>query len=285
MGQHWYLSFDWVGNGYVLYILGSAIYFVQALNPYLPEVDDPEGDDLYSYYEDGPFTSNHVSAWMSIAAAWIFVIESFMYIVAWYISRNYGDKTIRLNAWHLDWNHWGNVLFLLGSCGYVFTSYTGFYGVLGEETRAANTFIAFLFVVDSFFYLFAIIWADNSKVRFTYVPNWTFRSAFDWYFLATLLFIFGSFIYLVAALDTSYSEKEEVAALNLYAAIVFIIDSPLYYLSNFQERLESTEVDLLDRQNYFFIEHNANSNPFYRSIAPNLYSQMDLQDNPLDSAI
>ena len=253
----WLVEFDWVTSGYILYMLGSSIYFVQALNPFLPEekVEEAMEDAYYSYYEDGPLTENHISAWMSVVAAFIFVIESSMYIIGWYIGRTFGDQSISLNPWYLDMNHWGNLLFFLGSLGYLYTSYTYFHEELARTTHLVNIFVGVLFIFDSLFYFFAIIWAENSVLRFTIPPTWTFRSSIDWYLIASLLFILGSIIYLMAAIMASkIGNKVEVAYLNLYGAVVFMIDSPLYYISAFQERSDEVELDFLKRKNYFFID-------------------------------
>ena len=256
MLSQWLVTFDWVTYGYTLYILGSSIYFVQALNPFLPDSDS--GDELqsyYSYYEDGPLTDNNVSAWMSVVAAIVFVIESCMYIIGWYIGRTYGDQNIVLNPWYLDMNHWGNVVFFGGSWGYLYTSYTYFHTNLATTTHFYNICMGVLFIVDSILYLLAIIWPENSLLRFTPSPAWTFRSSIDWYFIASLLFFFGSVVYLLAAVMASrLGNKEEVAYLNLYGAVIFMIDSPIYFISAFQERSDEVELDFLNRKNYFFID-------------------------------
>ena len=250
------VTFDWVTSGYILYILGSSIYFVQALNPFLPDNDIEEEESVYySYYEDGPFTDNDISKWMSVVAAIIFVVESSMYIVGWYIGRTFGDQSIVLHPWYLDMNHWGNLLFFIGSLGYLYTSYTYFHENLAQTTHFVNICMGVLFIVDSILYMLAIIWPENSLLRFTVPPTWTFRSSIDLYFIASLLFVLGSIIYLLAAVMASrLGDKEIVAYLNLCGAIVFMVDSPLYYISAFQERSDEVELDFLKRKNYFFID-------------------------------
>jgi hypothetical protein len=60
--DRWYGRLDWVLVGYVLFIVGSLLYFVAALAPYQPA--------LYTNQADG---------WAGLAAATIFVIESVLY--------------------------------------------------------------------------------------------------------------------------------------------------------------------------------------------------------------
>ena len=130
-------SVDWVQHGYILLIASSILYFVQALNPYLPS-HEYSADDVY--YSSGPLDEFDISGWLGIIAACLNVIESLFYIIDWTLERYELCPPLVLNEeqrllkerisndaqsypWYADWNLWGNLLFLVGSIGYTFTSY------------------------------------------------------------------------------------------------------------------------------------------------------------------
>jgi hypothetical protein len=71
---------DWVALGYYLFVIGSILYFLQALNPYLTSYDTLD-DQLMSYYYYGPISRNKASSIISIAAAYIFVVGNDSHIL------------------------------------------------------------------------------------------------------------------------------------------------------------------------------------------------------------
>jgi hypothetical protein len=231
------------------------LYFVQALNPYLEKKNDI--DDQISNYYYGPLSKNDTSSIISITAAYIFIIESAIYIVALYIARTYGDPNIVIGPLCLDWNMWGNLFFFLGSLGYLYTAYTAYFHIETRETEYLNIFLASLFVLDSMCYLFAVIWSENSKVRLRPEMKVSFDSNIDWYFLATLFYILGSVAYQVQAIQAFL--KQESSLSNLVAATVFMIDAPLYVVSSFHKRVDDDEIDLTQRENLFIIEKSKKS--------------------------
>lgn len=130
-------SVDWVQYGYILLITSSILYFVQALNPYLSSQEDST-DDVY--YSSGPLDKFDINGWLGMIAACLNVVESVFYIIDWTLDRHELGSPLVLNEqqrlvkeriaidtqsypWYADWNHWGNLLFLVGSIGYTFTSY------------------------------------------------------------------------------------------------------------------------------------------------------------------
>lgn len=144
-------------------------------------------------------------------------------------------------------------------------------------------FMAIIFIVDSLFYFFALLSnVDNSRVRTSVHQHnderLVLRSRLDFYFVATLLFFIGSIFYLLSALDalhgnkgahTSYITSSKILNVlictyinihvlnytaiwtsfwNLIASFIFLIDSPMYLLSGWQERSECDEVHFLNRR-------------------------------------
>ena len=244
-------NFDWVGYGYILFMIGSILYFIQALNPFIG--DDNDDNNGY-YYQGSPMSEYNIAGWISLIACIIFVIESVMYIIGWYVSRNYGDPNIELSDWYLDWNFWGNLFFLIGSIAYLFTSITFLDARFESYSDIINVFTGLLFIFDSLFYLFAIIWSNHSRVRKNYTRKISFYSNIDWYFVATVFYIFGSILYYITAILAYY--KHSSSKWNLFASFIFIIDSPLYLLSSYQFRSETDEIEFLDRDNLFLISNN-----------------------------
>jgi hypothetical protein len=258
----WYETFDWIGTGYILFIIGSTLYFIQALDPYLDPYIETSADDnkLFGYYSDGPLDDLGISAWLSLVAGIIFVIESMFYIISWYIGRNCGDMNIKLNEWYFDWNHWGNIFFLVGSLGYIFTSVVYMSGrrIYHQQADAVNLAMGVLFVFDSIFYFLAIVQSEYSRCRSSYVQpcKCTFDSLIDIYLIATLVFIVGSVVYLIEAVQAHYQEEDAVSS-NLVAASIFLLDAPLYLVSLYQYRSDN-EIAFLERKNFFLLEFNDN---------------------------
>ena len=92
-------SFDWALNGYFLFVVGSILYFIQALAPFIHypidgRVDSSAIDAHYQnvtlavttqeYY---PLYDNRIDAWVGILACILFDLESVMYIWGWILSR------------------------------------------------------------------------------------------------------------------------------------------------------------------------------------------------------
>jgi hypothetical protein len=143
MTDQWDLRcINWVNYGYCLFVASSVLFFIQALNPYLP-LHNSGGDD--AYYANGPLDDFDITGWLGMTATVMNVVESVFYIIDWtldryYITssnhpsqvhksprtqpnRRYDHEFHDYQPWYRDWNHWGNILFLFGSIGYIFTSY------------------------------------------------------------------------------------------------------------------------------------------------------------------
>jgi hypothetical protein len=252
----WFVKFDWIGIGYFLFVIGSSLYFLQALDPFMDRTSNNEDDaKINGYYSDGPLDDSGVSGWLSLIASFIFVIESMFYIISWSVCRYYGDLSITLSPWYLDWNHWGNIFFLLGSLGYVYTAtiFMTYRKMYHDRMVVLNVLLAVIFVLDSIFYLLALIFSQYSSVRYTYQRAKTFDFPLDLYFIATLLFILGSVMYLVEAVQT-YRVDSAADWSSFLAAAIFMLDAPLYLASAFQRRSEYDEVDFTSRKNIFMLE-------------------------------
>jgi uncharacterized membrane protein len=103
--------FDWVHLGYWLYVIGSCLYFAQALNPFLNVYNIQDEQALaYNYYYYGPESRDDVNSWISIIAALIFIAESVFYVIGLHFERTYGNESVVLNAYYLDWLVQGVIL-------------------------------------------------------------------------------------------------------------------------------------------------------------------------------
>jgi hypothetical protein len=181
--------------------------------------------------------SHREEAWVGFTAAMLFLIESLMYVYGWYIDRQIhierGEMLARLGE---TWNFWGNVLFVMGSFGYVVSAAM----VLGNCCEAANMelnlYLAVLFVVDSIIYTIGVCAGETSRVARPEGTIAWFRSTFDYYSLATSFFFLGSVLYFVSALMTKLHRDPKWV--NLWAGIIFVIDSMLYVVSTLQHREE-----------------------------------------------
>ena len=246
------ITVDWSTIGYCFYNFGSLIYLVQACLAFSP-VD---------YYAPGvaPFFAADIGGWLGILAALVFLIESTIYVGAWNLGRKY-DTTL---LWWEDWNFWGNALFSIGSTGYLVTSVFDLLGVYSYLSSVANFWIAVLFVVDAICYIFAM--RKGAKARATRQDSFGYASPdgcltrfyfksgnVDWYILASLGFLIGSILYVVAA----YLDFIEVDTTNLYltGALLFQVDALLYSISGFQVREEDFELPITQRKVFFLIEY------------------------------
>jgi uncharacterized membrane protein YtjA (UPF0391 family) len=253
----WYLKFDWIGSGYILFVVGSLLYFIQACDPFFKTKVDDDDAKLNGYYSDGPLDDTGVSGTISLAASIIFVVEAVLYIISWYLCRNYGDMSIPISNWYLDWNHWGNILFLVGSVGYIYTADIFMSSRKKDHVimSIVNVAMAVVFVFDSIFYFLALVFSDQCKTRFTYKQTRTFEYSIDLYLIATILFIVGSIIYLIEAVQ-AYNDDPFSELSSLLGSIVFMIDAPLYLLSIYQRRYDFDEVDLFNRKYFFVLEYS-----------------------------
>ncbi len=155
------------------------------------------------------------------------------------------------------------MLFVVGSVGYLITAVCDLLGVYSYECSVANFWVAVLFVFDSFFYLFALRKGAKSRATrqgsFGYAsPNSCmlqlyFKSDYDWYIIATFVFILGSFLYLFAAYEDFY--EADTTLVYLFGAIIFSLDAIFYLLSGYQVREEDFEKDIRTRKNVFIIEY------------------------------
>jgi hypothetical protein len=78
---------DWSIYGYVLFLIGSILYLIQAIAPWKSELEK------YS-----------ISDYIGCIADSIFVVESFIYMLGWYVVRDNDSKFFML-----DFNFWGNM--------------------------------------------------------------------------------------------------------------------------------------------------------------------------------
>jgi hypothetical protein len=122
-----------------------------------------------------------------------------------------------------------------------------------------------LFVVDSLFYLFALLQGSTSRTSSKYndisnkqnkdmednLNNIKNKKRLDYYLVASLLFVFGSIIYVIASIQQYYGITSDL--MNLIGAIIFMIDSLFYILSAFQFRSDDLEVPFIHRSNIFLI--------------------------------
>eukprot|EP00475_Leptophrys_vorax_P018182 TRINITY_DN2480_c0_g1_i2.p1 TRINITY_DN2480_c0_g1~~TRINITY_DN2480_c0_g1_i2.p1 ORF type:complete len:318 (+),score=72.17 TRINITY_DN2480_c0_g1_i2:162-1115(+) len=240
---------QWSVVGYFFYITGSVLYFAQAFGPWYPDL-----------YNDPNFNN------MNLAAAYIFIIESTIYMVGWVLGRQQilreGYKPIPILQ---DANLAGNLLFLLGSIGYAVTAHWSAQNVHPNQQVIVNFAMAVVFVVDSFLYLYAIKQGAHSTTSaLAHDSRWCFDSPVDIYLIASIGFIIGSFVYMAAGIynwmgtfgDGSTDYSNQLNLCYMLGAVVFVIDSPLYLLSGFQRRDVTKEVPFRKRRSTFFIENS-----------------------------
>jgi len=144
------------------------------------------------------------------------------------------------------------LFFLLGSLGYLVTACTAYVHKFPYETNVLNIILAAIFILDSLFYLFALIWSKYSVVSMKHTIKCPFHSRIDIYLIATLLYIAGSVVYLVQSVQVYLRQDSSVS--NLLAACIFMVDAPLYVASVFHERNEDNELGFLLRRNIFIID-------------------------------
>eukprot|EP00475_Leptophrys_vorax_P003130 TRINITY_DN11814_c0_g1_i1.p1 TRINITY_DN11814_c0_g1~~TRINITY_DN11814_c0_g1_i1.p1 ORF type:complete len:276 (-),score=53.25 TRINITY_DN11814_c0_g1_i1:48-875(-) len=238
---------QWSVVGYLLYITGSVLYFAQAFGPWYPDL-----------YNDQNFGN------MNLAAAYVFIAESLIYMIGWHLGRQkmIEDREEPIPMYK-DANLMGNVLFIVGSVGYVFTAHWNADETYPDQQVQLNFAMALLFVIDSFIYLYAIKQGAHSRTAaVTQDFPWYFSSPVDVYLIASIGFVFGSAVYLAAAIDDwidNFGDGTEdyTDELNIYymlGAVIFVIDAPLYLLSGFQRRDVKKELPFNKRHNTFIIE-------------------------------
>jgi hypothetical protein len=250
---------DWALNGYALFVIGSILYYIEAIAPYIP---DSTSDDAAEIYYDGVLYEDKASAKMDLTACVIFLVESIIYIVGWHLGRReLRREALQLRPYHEDWNFWGNWLFFFGSIIYQIISVMQYNGLEEYVCNVLNLFNSLLFLLDSVLYTFAMFHGECSRApsNISSDGKWSFRSQVDWYMLACLLFVVGSFVYVVAAMQTM--QNESAIFWNLLGAIIFLVDAALYIASAFHYRNEDMEGDIADRRYLWWIEHVADTTP------------------------
>jgi hypothetical protein len=245
----WLHSFDWDLVAYLIACVGSVLYFLQG---------------IYIYAE--PNSTYYFQCIASLIAAVIFVISSLLYHVGWMVHRSFLSPNELLKyPMFEDYNLFGNIVFIVGSVGYMFPSVYYLKDEYPQATKILNFLLAILFIIDAILYFIALtdenqlitdIETNSSEdkiadVDWCTVDSYRFHDDFDWYFLATLLFLLGSVVYLIAAILDLYSKSPVTA--NFIAAVVFLFDSPFYVASGLQKR-NGNEVAFWKRKNYFYIE-------------------------------
>jgi len=230
---------DWALFAYCVFEApGAVLYFFQAVLPFysFPQLlrEEELGD---------------LDAWIGVVAGGIFVLVSFVYLKAWQVGRK--NKKRSLPNGKKGWDFLANILFLIGSVGYQLTSIADLGNVHIMEARALDLLLAVLFVFDSTFYLLALF-ENKPRKEPTKQKSSVDRSSLDFYLLGTLLFIFGSYIYLGAAIQDLCDIDSSF--LYLLGGLVFLLDAPLYIISAYQATEESNEVFILERKNIFLLE-------------------------------
>lgn len=243
----WYYYVDWALVGYCFFFLGSTFYFIQGLQTYVTE-------DVYPGLD-------------GFIAAVIFIIESSIYIWGWYIGR----RLLRICKvcplpWYTDWNFWGNLLFWVGSWGYLFTDTCFWLECYPRQCVYTNIILGIIFVFDSIFYTLACFDGETSRAPAHMEFSLTFDSTFDWYLAACMGFIIGSVMYLVAAVQDYY--LEDTTTLYFVAAINFMVDSVLYLMSAFHRRDPDLDEPICQRGIYIFSIYGASNHPLRGGTKP-----------------
>jgi len=236
---------DWALIGYWFFEAGSLCYFFQAILPVVSCVNR-----LQKYQIE------RISLWLGVNASIIFVVESFIYLYGWQLGRKSLPNT---RPFFKDWNFWGNILFIIGSVGYLLTSIAQLLDSFLLQAAILNLILAVLFVFDSVFYLLALFEGIHSKAPGNNNTTQTIQANLDYYLQGTLFFIVGSLVYLAAAIFDMM--KVNSSSLYVLGACVFLIDAPLYILSGFQIRDDAHEVAFFERSNIFCVEVRIEANP------------------------
>ena len=219
--RHWTRRVEWGLNGYCLFCVAAWFYFLQSLAPFFP--------DWCAHGED---------AWCGLIGAVLFLIESLLYCIGWYVERQVHIERGEINGRIGEsWNFWGNILFVMGSLGYVISAVMGVYHYYGKEYDELNFYLAILFIVDSILYSMGSSVGESSRASRPEGAVAWFQSSVDWYTLATALFIFGSILYFISALMVKMQARAYwVNLVNLFGGLTFAIDGPLYLISGLQYR-------------------------------------------------
>jgi uncharacterized membrane protein HdeD (DUF308 family) len=144
-----------------------------------------------------------------------------------------GDRLARIGE---TWVFWGNVLFVLGSVGYVVTATMTMMGCCEVANMELNLYLALLFIIDSIVYTMGAFAGESARVARPEGAIPWFRSNVDYYFLATFFFVLGSILYFVSALMVKL--KQDAKWVNLWAGVIFVIDAVFYLASTLQYRDE-----------------------------------------------
>jgi len=232
----WVRNVDWALYGYFVFCIGAFLHFLQSLAPFYPQ--------MYLHHED---------VLMGFAASVLYLIDSMIFVIGWYkdhkISLESGNG--RDSASGETWNFWGNILFVIGSFGYLTTSMTALFGCCERFSNALNVLLSILFVIDSVVYMLGLMAGEISRAPRPEGAVALFKSSIDWYLLASLTYILGSVVYFFAAVCTEY--QQDASVLNLVGGIIFIIDGPLFLISGLQYR-DKQETPFANRQKIFSIE-------------------------------
>lgn len=261
----WFVIFDWAKLGYWLFLAGSIIYFAQALIVYYqPKQNDDSSESSNNTYDDDgydpPYYSKNVSGWESVASGIIFLVESLIYNVGWYLNYSYIHNLNEADVWYKDWNFHGNLWFLIGSIGYLVTAIFELELKHSKQAKILDLVIAIIFIFDSFFYLFALFSGAHSRSSgskdLIKNRNKCIHIEIDVYLLASIFYIFGSFVYFAAAIQDIRNVNSSTT--YMLGAVIFIIDSILYLLSSYQNRSDE-ETTVFDRSNKFYLEKKQSS--------------------------
>ena len=259
----WYMTVDWSTIGYWMFLAGSILYIAQASIPYYTPApsssatasDGTTDDAAADYYDlddgyEGPYYSKNATGWEGLWAGIIFEIESSIYIFGWLVAREserQHNKTPMI--WWKDWNFHGNLWFFLGSTGYLIVAIWALESSHPYESAVGLIAMSFVFLFDSVFYFMALLGGSHSRSGRPHgthaAHNYTLESSVDFYFFASLLFILGSIVYIIASLQAYQGKNSD--AMNMLGAAVFVVDSILYLLSGRQSRDEEDEMPIVER--------------------------------------
>jgi hypothetical protein len=263
----WYHHVDWAFVGYLFFVLGSLLYFIETLGPFVTFCEHHRSaavntstitnesyyatDDYYYYYaeylEEHPLYQSHVDGWLGVCASFIFDLESSIYIFGWILGRQQMRRNHeKMYPFYLDFNYWGNLLFFLGSFGYNVTDALYLWSeydpqILSPHSTRYNFYrtfyllLAINFLIDALCYFLACVYGETSRApTHLNLTQHSFRSKIDWYLLACLTYIIGSSMYVWQAVCTYCDIDSKVA--DITAASVFVIDAMLYVISTYHDR-------------------------------------------------
>lgn len=229
----WWWKFDWTKWGYRVYLFGSLLYLAESLAPF-----------------SNGFISDESGLWLDIVASSIFIVESSMYVVAWGVHHQLlVEMKLPYIPYYRDWNLQGNLLFCVGSYGYVYTSVIYKDGCCEEVYNIVMLVLAAFFLIDALLYLAGAGMGYKAlaprpaetdgkpDIRLGCLGN------FDLYLVATWLYIIGSLLYVnnacmpYLAQAGIWDPSEEVGIwFDLATSTLFLVDSIFYMLSIIQSK-------------------------------------------------